>query len=106
MRLFVAWFCPLRRAAILSTLAKREKNLKLRIRAADVTISRRPPAFQAPYCKTGLYRIGFVKGEGLSLVQIKDKLGSGTFDSVYLVDFKLTDVQTVQYNGVFKARSE
>ena len=48
--LFVAEVCPLRRGARLSTLAK-EKNLRLHIRASNVTTLRLPRAFQAPYCK-------------------------------------------------------
>jgi len=36
------------------------------------------------------------------LVHIKDKIGSRTFGSVHLEDFKSTDAQTVQFNGVFK----
>jgi len=61
---------------------------------------------------TGLDWIGFVKG-GIRLVKAKTpcivlrilmELGSGTFESVFLADFKLTDVQ---YSVVFeKSRTE
>lgn len=46
--LSVAQFCPLRRVARLSTLAKKEKVLVFLTGAADVTISRLPRAFQTP----------------------------------------------------------
>jgi len=56
---------------------------------------------------TGLDWIGFVEG-GIGLVKAKTpcivlrilmELGSGTFESVYLADFKLTDMQ---YSVVFE----
>ena len=89
--LFVAQFCPLRWATKLSMWARRKKNLRLRIRAGDVAISRLPPTFQTPYCKTGSDWIGFVK-RGIRLVGetwyiFKTSLEAGCLD---------------QCNGVFK----
>ena len=68
------------------------KSHRLRIRAGDVDISRLPPVFHTPYCKTGLDWIRYVK-RGIGIVEetwyiSKTKLGAGRLEC----------------NGVFKEK--